>query len=80
MSCWGSNLFDQIGDGTSIDRAIPTLVPGLVDVVEVRAGGSSTCARTSTGAVACWGNNQFAQCGTGTSGGTVANPTTLALG
>jgi alpha-tubulin suppressor-like RCC1 family protein len=80
VSCWGSNLFDQIGDGTSIDRAIPTLVPGLVDVVEVRAGGSSTCARTSTGAVACWGNNQFAQCGTGTSGGTVANPTTLALG
>jgi alpha-tubulin suppressor-like RCC1 family protein len=30
VKCWGDNLRGQLGDGTSIDRGEPTLVPGLL--------------------------------------------------
>jgi alpha-tubulin suppressor-like RCC1 family protein len=63
--CWGSNANGQLGDGTTTNRAAPVTVTGLTDAVEVRAGGSHTCARRATGATVCWGANAAGQLGDG---------------
>jgi alpha-tubulin suppressor-like RCC1 family protein len=64
--CWGANGFGQLGDGTTIDRSSPTLVPTLTDVAFVGAGDRGTCARTTAGDVYCWGNNGEGENGDGT--------------
>jgi alpha-tubulin suppressor-like RCC1 family protein len=65
--CWGDNTYNQLGDGTTTNRATPTPVSGLGGgVIAVSAGGSHSCAITSTGAVYCWGENSAGQLGDGT--------------
>ena len=76
VTCWGANANGQIGDGTTTDRASPTPLPALSNVVEISAGGFATtftstplghtCARSSDGTVRCWGNNDSGQLGDGT--------------
>ncbi len=62
--CWGSNLFGETGSDPSTPAlSTPTEVAGLTDVVEVRAGTYSTCARKRDGSVWCWGQNQAGQLG-----------------
>lgn len=63
--CWGSNSLGQLGDGTTTDRGVPTVVPGLSGVIQIDAGSFSTCAVTSSGAIYCWGLNQYGQLGNG---------------
>lgn len=62
--CWGANDKGQLGDGTTIDRTVPTLVslPAGVTVTGLSAGGSHTCATTFEGAY-CWGANASGQLG-----------------
>ena len=57
VSCWGSNVEGQLGDGTKIDKIIPTSVLGLTGVVSLAVGSFSTCALKSDGTVSCWGYN-----------------------
>lgn len=64
--CWGANDHGQVGDGSTVDRTLPTVTQGLVAPVEVGAGGGHTCAITSTREVACWGWNGEGQLGDGT--------------
>ena len=64
--CWGANADGQLGDGTTTDRAVPTMVRGIPVVVQLAAGSSHTCARTAEGAVWCWGANTFGQLADGT--------------
>ncbi len=53
--CWGDNRSGQVAGGAKAEVvAIPTEVPGLVDVVQIVAAGDYTCARISDGNVACW--------------------------
>ena len=74
---WGSNQYQQIGDGTTTDRAVPvnvSLPPG-VTVTAVADGVSFSLALTSTGAVYAWGYNAEGEFGNGTTsvpGGPVA--------
>ncbi len=64
VRCWGANGQGQLGLGSTSERELsPTLVPGLNNVTEVRAGADHTCARRSDGTVWCWGGNGFGQLG-----------------
>lgn len=58
VKCWGSNGEGQLGDGTTLKRAMPVDVIGLTtDVIAIAASGYQTCALTSSGGVKCWGIN-----------------------
>lgn len=71
-SCWGANGDGQVGDGTIVDRPLPTAVAEvggdgqLSDVKQLVAGRDHTCALTTSGRVRCWGSNFFGQLGDGT--------------
>ena len=64
-SCWGSNQFGQIGDGTTTDRHTPTTIDGFSGrtAVGISAGSKHTCTILDDGSVSCWGSNQFGQIG-----------------
>ena len=64
--CWGANEVGRLGDGTTVDRNVPTLVVGGHDFVEVDAGGLHSCGLDTEGAAYCWGDNEHGQLGDGT--------------
>ena len=69
VSCWGSNNYGQIGDGTTTDRNTPTPTSSLGTdrtAVAITAGGLHTCAILDDGSVSCWGSNWDGQLGDGT--------------
>ena len=66
VKCWGSNSAGQSGQNPAVFFEVDTAtdVPGLASgVIAIAAGGSHTCALTSTGGVKCWGLNQNGQLG-----------------
>jgi WD40 repeat protein len=66
VKCWGYNKYGQLGDGTSINRNLPTDVKGLLrDGSTVAVGSNHTCALIG-GFVKCWGWNFDGQLGNGT--------------
>ncbi|HKO94813.1 MAG TPA: hypothetical protein VJU61_26845 [Polyangiaceae bacterium] len=55
--CWGKNDVGQLGDGSLIDRDVPTEVVGLgTDIRSVVTSWSTTCAVSNAGNVSCWGD------------------------
>jgi alpha-tubulin suppressor-like RCC1 family protein len=67
VKCWGGNANGQLGDGTTVNKAVPTDVPGLTSgVAYIAASDAFTCAVTTGGAVKCWGWNGNGQLGDGT--------------
>jgi alpha-tubulin suppressor-like RCC1 family protein len=67
VKCWGSNLFGQLGDGTTTHRYAPVDVTGLSGkAISLAAGEYHTCAVTALGEVWCWGDNSAGQLGDGT--------------
>ncbi len=64
--CWGYNNVGQIGDGTTTNRNIPTLVSSLSGVKAVSVGDQHTCALLKTGSMYCWGYNSNGQLGNNT--------------
>ncbi len=66
VTCWGDGDSGKLGAGDEADRATPTIVPGLADVVEISAGTQHSCALTTEGAAWCWGRNSSGQIGDGT--------------
>ena len=74
MECWGSNLFGQLGDGTTTPKTTPTPVIELHHGVKaISAGYDNTCALLTHGAVKCWGTNSFGGLGDGSIGGPEAS-------
>ncbi len=67
IKCWGRNAEGQLGDGTTLDRAAPTAIPGLNSgSVTIAAGAYHTCALNHGGQALCWGSNLYGQLGDGT--------------
>jgi len=65
--CWGYNGNGQLGDGTTVNKAMPVSVSGLGSgVSQMAAGNSHTCAMKTDGSAWCWGNNGVGQLGDGT--------------
>lgn len=71
--CWGRNDLGQLGDGTIVNRSLPTRVvaPGGVQFLAVAqngrdaSAGVANCGRTTTGAAYCWGSGSAGNIGDG---------------
>jgi len=70
--CWGDNAAGQLGDGTTIDRFVPTPVAGDVFFLSVVPGGDATCGLSDTDTLLCWGDGASGQIGS--AGGSSAVP------
>ncbi len=69
VSCWGSNYYGELGDGTNTYRNTPAQTSTLGTdrtAVAISAGGYHTCAILDDGYVSCWGGNGPGQLGDGT--------------
>jgi alpha-tubulin suppressor-like RCC1 family protein len=73
--CWGNNTNGNLGDGTTTQRLVPTLVSGghswskidaNVDGSASGGGVGHACGFRTDGAAYCWGNNNYGQLGDGT--------------
>jgi len=65
--CWGANGSGQLGDGTTIQRLIPTTVSGMSSGFKsISSGLDHTCALVTNGDLKCWGSNEEGQLGDGT--------------
>jgi alpha-tubulin suppressor-like RCC1 family protein len=67
-NCWGSNLYGQLGDGTTSERLIPTAVAGGLSFTSLTTGNFHTCAIDRAGVAYCWGRNPDGQLGIGSTG------------
>ena len=56
MFCWGTNLYGELGFGSSaLSVPSPQLVVDIENVVSIAAGGSHSCATVQNGSLYCWG-------------------------
>ncbi len=65
VSCWGRNLFGQLGDGSNAASPTPVSVSGINNADNVSAGHQHSCA-AENGGIKCWGRNNSGQLGNGT--------------
>ena len=66
VSCWGTNLYGELGDGTTTTRSTPTQTLALGrPAVAIEAGFDFTCALMDNGSIMCWGRNHYGQLGRG---------------
>ncbi|MBE1603927.1 Ig-like domain repeat protein [Actinopolymorpha pittospori] len=65
---WGSNVYGQLGDGTTTNRTttVEVALPEGVTVTQVSAGSFHSLAVTSDGRVLAWGYNGRGELGDGT--------------
>ena len=68
--CWGHNGSGQLGDGTNVNRTIPTQVGKSQKWKAIAVGLSHTCGTQTDGSLWCWGGNKSGQLGDGTNVGT----------
>ncbi len=63
LFCFGTNAHGELGDGTKVDRAVPTPVLGNPVVEDVATGLEHTCILQKGNVVSCWGSNAKFQLG-----------------
>jgi len=62
---WGWNAYGQLGDGTTIDRHVPTLIRNRFGFTSVSGGGLHSLGRMADGTVWARGWNGVGQLGDG---------------
>ena len=65
LFCWGSNDDGQLGDGTTVSRATPTIVSAVSDVRRISLGASHSCVRLLDDRIRCWGHGTLGELGDG---------------
>jgi len=83
VSCWGSNIIGQLGDGTNNQRNRPAQTSSLGNgrtAVAISSGDFHTCAILDDATVSCWGNNAWSQLGDGTTTNRNTSTQTSSLG
>ena len=76
--CWGSNLYSQLGNGsTATEVDAPVQIGGISTATAVSVGYSSVCALLADGTVQCWGNGQDGQMGNGSTNTNQTTPVTV---
>lgn len=79
--CWGLNSRGELGDKSYTQRNTPVAVAqGPVTYAHIAAGGSHTCAATTTRRTWCWGSNAAGQLGDGTSATERSSPVAVLQG
>ncbi len=63
--CWGNNGDGQIGDGTTTNKEIPTIIQGNYNFSSLYCGKANTCGILQNGSALCWGDNSNGQLGLG---------------
>jgi len=69
---WGANYDGQLGDGTTIDKFIPTeitssfILTSADKIIQVSLGNSHSSALSTNGQIFTWGKNFYGQLGDGT--------------
>lgn len=66
VRCWGDNGYGQLGNGTTVDRYVPTLYTSLLGAASALAVGYHHSCAVVSGALFCWGRNAYGQIGDGT--------------
>ncbi|MFA5392802.1 MAG: DUF2341 domain-containing protein, partial [Candidatus Paceibacterota bacterium] len=66
FKCWGANVYGQLGDGSTENRAVAVAVSGIAGAIEIIPGDHHTCALFPDGSLKCWGRNNYGQLGDGT--------------
>jgi uncharacterized repeat protein (TIGR03803 family) len=62
---WGLNTSGQLGNGTLVNKSVPTLVNGLSGILAIDAGGYHSIALKDDGTVWTFGENSSGQLGNG---------------
>lgn len=70
---WGANDKGQLGDGSTLDRLTPVIVPGI-NATSISCGASHMLALLTDGTVVAWGENSSGQLGDGTISALSASP------
>lgn len=55
MYCWGRNDENQLGDGTSQSRSVPSRVAANAEFASIWVGDHHACGLTAAGTAHCWG-------------------------
>lgn len=79
VRCWGSNLYGQLGNGTTAvvtGIASVLLAPGEI-AARVSGGGYHSCAVLASGRARCWGWNANGQLATGSAAASTPTPAGL---
>ena len=71
---WGDNSYRQIGDGTAVQRTVPTLTRGIPAMTAIAAGALHTLALATDGTVWAWGDQTNGKLGNGVSDSASASP------
>jgi alpha-tubulin suppressor-like RCC1 family protein len=85
VSCWGINLYGQLGNATNNlstgANPVPAVVAGVANATGITAGADHTCALLAGGTVTCWGSNYYGQLGNTTNNSipNTANPAPAAV-
>jgi alpha-tubulin suppressor-like RCC1 family protein len=73
VQCWGQNDYGQLGDGTTVDSAVPVVVTALpvgsgvsrISVQAYQLDYTRICVIRAGGQMQCWGDNTFGALGVG---------------